>query len=235
MEPLIVLVPSPLMGPSTWEPVAADLRRQNCKVVIPRLVDTATNVMPYWEQHAQAVWQSLRQFPESQPLVLIGHSGAGSLLPAINMICGHPTLAYLFVDAKLPHGGLSRLAEMEQTDPEQSRELRAALERGERYPNWSDEDFSEAIPQEQFRSSMLAEVRPRGLDFFTEPLPMIEEWPDAPCGYLQFSGAYTSQGQRAQRERWLYQHCEAGHFHMLVDPTGVANQLLEMLRSLRVL
>lgn len=233
MEPLIVLVPSPFVGPFAWEAVAAALREQGRKVVVPDLVSSATSVMPYWEQHAQAVCQALRPYSESEPLVLVGHSGAGPLLPAINMICGHPTLAYLFVDAKLPHGGLSRLAEMELTSPEQGQQLRADLEAGEVYPSWSDEDLVALIPDEQPRQGLLRAVRPLGLDFFTEPLPMIEEWPDAPCGYLRFSTAYTEPAQRAQRDGWLYQALDAGHFHMLVEPARVASLLLEMAHFLQ--
>ena len=124
MAPLFVLVHSPLVGPFTWEPVAEHLRKQGHQVLVPDLLEGETKPALYWEQHAQAVQQALKPIPEEQPLALVGHSGAGPLLPAISMISGHPSAAYLFVDASLPHGGRSRLAEMAETVPELAQQLR---------------------------------------------------------------------------------------------------------------
>jgi hypothetical protein len=86
MEPLLVLIHSPIVGPSTWEPVAKHLRIQGYHVLVPNLLQGEKAHILYWEQHAQAVQQALKPIPEAQPLVLIGHSGAGPLLPAISMI-----------------------------------------------------------------------------------------------------------------------------------------------------
>lgn len=232
MAPLFVLVHSPLVGPLTWEPVAELLRAQGHQVLVPNILEGETRPALYWEQHAQAVQRALKPIPEEQALALVGHSGAGPLLPAINMLAGRPCAAYLFVDASLPHGGLSRLAEMEQTVPELAQQLRADLQAGGRYPTWNDVDLRELIPDEHLRSGLLAEMRPRGLDFFSEPLPMVEEWPDAPCGYLQLSSAYAWQGQQARLRKWPCQEIDAGHFHMLVEPARVAALLVEMLHTL---
>ncbi len=232
MKPLLILIHSPLVGPLTWEPVAQHLRQQGYEVLVPTLLDTEKSAAPYWEQHAQAIRQALKPVPEARSLALIAHSGAGALLPAISMISGHPIAAYLFVDAGLPHGGLSRLAEMETTVPELGKELRASLEAGGSYPNWSDEDLRELVPDARLRSGLLAEMHPRGLDFFTESLPMIEEWPDAPCGYLRLSEGYAWQSQQARRAGWPCQELNAGHFHMLVEPDRVAGILIEILSTL---
>ncbi len=232
MAPLFVLVHSPLVGPLTWMPVADHLHAQGQQVIVPNIVQGETQPAIYWEQHAQAVQQALRPVPEEQPLVLVGHSGAGPLLPAISMLAGHPISAHLFVDASLPHAGLSRLAEMEQTVPELGQELRVDLQAGGRYPTWSDADLRELIPDERLRSGLLAEMRPRGLDFFSELLPMVEEWPDAPCGYLQLSEAYAWQSQQARLRNWPCWEIDAGHFHMLVEPARVADLLIEMLHTL---
>lgn len=232
MAPLFVLVHSPLVGPLTWEPVAEHLRAQGHQVLVPHILEGEAQPALYWGQHAQAVQRALKPMPEEQALALVGHSGAGPLLPAINMLTGHPCAAYLFVDASLPHAGMSRLAEMEQTVPELAQQLRADLQAGDRYPTWTDTDLRELIPDERLRSGLLAEMRPRGLDFFSEPLPMIEEWPDAPCGYLQLSAAYAWQGQQARLRKWPCQEIDAGHFHMLVEPARVADLIVEMLHTL---
>ena len=232
MTPLLVLLHSPLVSAFTWEPVAESLRAQGQQVLVPSIVDNENEHVPCWEQYAQATQQALHAVPADQPLVLVGHSGAGPLLPVINMVSGHPCAAYLFVDAGLPHGGLSRLAEIEQSVPELGRELRAHLQAGGRYPTWSDADLRELIPNEPTRKRVLAELHPQGLNFFSEPLPIIEEWPDAPCGYIQFSEAYASQCEQARHNHWTCFTFDAGHFHMLVEPAQVASTLSDMLDTL---
>lgn len=42
--------------------------------------------------------------------------------------------------------------------------------------------------------------RPR--EFFTEPLPMTADWPDAPCGYLRTGGGYARPAHLAGLRSW---------------------------------
>jgi hypothetical protein len=79
---------------------------------------------------------------------------------------------------------------------------------------------------------MVAELQPRGLDFFTEPIPVFDGWPDAPCIYIQCSAAYEQPAGQARKAGWLTYTLEAGHFHMLVDPAAVTDSILEALDSL---
>ena len=72
---------------------------------------------------------------------------------------------------------------------------------------------------------MLEELQPRSLEFFAEPIPVFAGWPDAPCAYLQFSAVYGEPAAQALREGWPTARLDAGHFHMLVDPAGVADAL----------
>ncbi|WP_068756140.1 hypothetical protein [Thermobifida cellulosilytica] len=43
-------------------------------------------------------------------------------------------------------------------------------------------------------------VRPP--DFFTEPLPMTADWPDAPCGYLRTGDGYAHSAHLAELRSW---------------------------------
>ena len=131
MESLMVLVHSPLVGPFTWSLVVKPLQAGGFDVLVPVLTDSGETPPPYWQQHAVSVQQALVSIPQERPLVLVGHSGAGSLLPVLAQAARHPVKAYLFVDAGLPHPGKTQLEEM----PE---ELRRLLASGERFPNWMD-------------------------------------------------------------------------------------------------
>jgi hypothetical protein len=81
---------------------------------------------------------------------------------------------------------------------------------------------------------LTGDLRPRAIDFFSEPIPVFPAWPNARCGYLQFSAAYDVPGQKAREAGWRYLSMPAGHFHMLVDPAGLANALLELTSTMGI-
>ena len=86
--------------------------------------------------------------------------------------------------------------------------------------------MQEVIPDEPLRRQMIAELRPRGLSFFSEPIPVFDGWPDAPCGYIRFSAAYEKPAAQARQAGWQTYQLEAGHFHMLVDPKAVTDLIV---------
>lgn len=176
----VVLIPSPLCGPATWEPVAAALGRRGIAATIPPLRD-GDPTLPYWQQHTATAAEALTALPAAVAPLLVAHSGAGPLLPAIRQAWGRPVGGYLFADAGLPHPGLSRLDEMARTVPMLAAALRAELAGGGRYPTWDDDALRSLIPDPARRAATLAELRPRPLAFFAEALPTIPDWPDAPC------------------------------------------------------
>ena len=227
---IVVLVPSPLVGPATWAPVAAALRERGYAAIVPPLADQDDDPRPTWQQHAESVAQAVAGVDTQAPLILAGHSGAGPLLPAIRRQLDHPVVAYLFVDAGIPRDGASRLDLMAAEAPEWAAAFRQELAAGGRFPAWTDEDLREVVPDAQQRAALLAELRPRPLAFFTEPIPVFPGWPDAPCAYLQFSAAYDVPAAQAQQRGWAYRRLDAGHFHLLVDPAGVAQVMMDLVR-----
>ncbi len=228
---VFVLIHSPLVGPLTWSLVAEDLRRRGIEVVVPVLHDDDSSGVPYWRQHAASAAQAVESLPRDRALVLVGHSGAGPLLPAIGESCGRPIRTYLFVDAALPLDGQSRLDDMEADDAEFAAQLHRHLASGGRFPDWSAEDLRAVIPNDRLRRDMVAELHPRPLSFFEEHILGFAAGPDAPCAYLRFSDPYAQAAMRARQAGWAYRALDAGHFHMLVDPATVATTLLDLART----
>lgn len=229
MPTVLALVHSPLVGPITWSLVAEELKRRHVETVVPVLVDDDRRQAPYWQQHVDAVTRALVPILRDRALVLVGHSGAGALLPAIADATDQTVAAYLFVDAGIPTDGLSRLEAMAIEDPEFARELEQHLAAGGDFPEWSEEDLEPLVPDQQLRHQLVSELYPRSFAFFTEPIPVFVGWPDAPCGYLKFSAAYDAPAIRAREAGWRCLDLPAGHFHMLVDPVAVAAALLDLL------
>ena len=230
--PLFVLVPSPLVGPSSWAPVADELAARGRRAIVTIDRRDPLGREPAWRATVGGVAATLAATPENQGVVLVAHSGAGPLLPAIGASLAQAVVAYLFVDAGLPLGGASRLEAIAGEDPGFAAELRTALEAGRPYPTWTDDDLRDIVPDAERRRALLAELRPRGLDYWSEPLPTVSGWPDAPCGYLRFSDPYRPAAERAQRAGWPVHEIPAGHFHQLVDPPAVSDALIGLLERL---
>lgn len=230
-SPLFVLVHSPLVGPTTWEPVAVALRGRGYEVVVPALWDNHTPEPPYWQQHAEAVARSLGAVDPARPVILAGHSGAGPLLPVIGELLAQPVAAYLFVDAGIPVDGASRLDLMAREDPDWAAAFTQALRDGETFPNWTDTDLAEIILDAGLRRALVDELHPRDLAFFEEPIPVPDGWPGASCAYLQFSAAYDEPAHHAQAVGWPFRRIDAGHFHMLVEPEVVAVAMLALIAA----
>jgi thioesterase domain-containing protein len=105
--PMLVLLHSPLVGPLTWQPAAACLRASGYQVAVPSLAGALDPGPPFYPKLAGRVAETIRQANPAGAVVLIGHSGAGALLPAAAEAAGMPVAAMVFVDAILPHPGLS--------------------------------------------------------------------------------------------------------------------------------
>jgi pimeloyl-ACP methyl ester carboxylesterase len=233
-RPRFVLIHSPLVGPGTWEPVAAALVSLGAEAIVPELHDEEGAGLPSWQQHAHFVARALASLPPDRGLIFVGHSGAGPILPAIAESAAQPVAAYLFVDAGLPRAGATRLDLLRAESPELAASLRAMLLAGGHYPEWSDADLRPLVPDAQRRRRLLAELHPRGHAFWEEAIPVFAAWPDAPCAYLELSRTYAQPAAGAERLGWPVRKLEGGHFLMLVDPLSVAEALLDLAARSRV-
>jgi hypothetical protein len=227
----MVLLHSPLVGVQSWGRLADAVRRRGVGAVAVA-VDT-DDQPPFAERYLhRAVAAVVDASPAPDPLVLVGHSGAGPLLGAVGSglrAAGRPVGGYLFCDAGLPAAGVTRLDLLAVEDPGMAAAFRAELERGGRFPTWSDADLEPLVPDPAARAALVGSLRPRGLAFFTEPLPAAAAWPDASCGYLRLSAVYDRWVEAAAARGWPTASLDAGHFHPLVDPEAVAQALLGLL------
>lgn len=231
------LIHSPLVGPFTWQPVAESLRRRGWSVIVPHLHGQTGAVVerPYHQHHAQNGARSIQNVPQNEPIILVAHSGAGPLLPAIRQQLTQPIAAYVFVDAGIARDGQSRLDMLAAELPAVAPELKKLLQSGQRWPQWTDQDLVALVPKAERRQRLLAELTPQPLPFFEEPLPVFAGWPDAPCAYLQLSSGYDYSAAEAAQRGWPVARLAGGHFQLLVDETAVTDHILNLLNHLTCL
>ena len=94
-----VLVHAPLVGPSSWSWVSAELKKRGHRVIVPDL--TGVESTPD-EPLSYCVRAATNSLDDVQEAILVGHSGSGVLLPFIAHQLVSPPSRFLFVDAGLP-------------------------------------------------------------------------------------------------------------------------------------
>lgn len=237
----LVLAHSPLVGPQSWGHLPDALRAAGGADLQVVVLDADDRKVPYSTAYVASAAAQLSAAGPQGPIVLVGHSGAGYLLPQIGASQRSARRAiggYVFFDAGVPHGkGATRLGLMRTEDAQFAAELQAELEAGGTFPSWTDEDLAGLIPDDEVRLGLVGALRPRGVDFFTEPLPFPADWPDAPCGFVQLSAAYAAPARVARSRGWEVADWPAdgagGHFAACADPVRVAALLLDLVDRLR--
>ena len=226
----MMLLHSPLVGVESWGRLPEALGRGGVSAVAVAV--EGDDRPPFAERYVRGAVEGVLAAPAQPGVpVLIGHSGAGPLLAAVGAglrAAGRPCAGYLFCDAGLPQDGANRLELLAVEDPAMAEAFRAELEQGGRFPEWGDAELAPLVPDPAARAALIGSLRPRGLAFFTEPLPPAAGWPDAPCGFLRLSAAYDTWAAAAAARGWPTAGLDAGHFHPLVDPDGVAAALLAL-------
>jgi len=144
-------VHSPLVGPATWQPVAAELRRRGVEVAVPCLVEPASR----GDWHGCVDAAAGGALPGS---TLVAHSGAGPLLPVIASRLASPAVRLVFVDAGVPPAlGHASLASSEFLA-----HLRTLAIDG-RLPKWSewfgDGAMDGLVPDPASRAAILMSAR----------------------------------------------------------------------------
>lgn len=229
-----LLVHSPIVGADTWEPVAAQLRRGGTPACVPRLSDSGHG--PFWRQHVAAVLTTAQsEIAAGENVAVVGHSGAGQLLALVAAAmrdAGWHVDACLFVDAGLPTRGTSRLDQLRSQEPAFADELEAALDSGVGFPQWDDRVLAPLVPDSARRARLLQGVRRLPRAYWDEPIPAVAGWPLVPCGVLLLSDGYEPTARAALEAGWPVRRVPAGnHFLGLMDPQRVADELLDLRRT----
>jgi pimeloyl-ACP methyl ester carboxylesterase len=227
-----VLVHSPLTSAAAWGDLPSVLRERGHHVAVVDVADD--DAPPFAARFVARAALQVREQAGDRPVLLLGHSGAGYLLPllgAARRAARAGVAGYVFLDAALPPARpTSRLDLMRAEVPDGSvEELAAMLAAGGTFPDWTDTDLRALVPDQAARAALLGSLRPRGENFFADPVPVVADWPDAPCGLLRLSPAYDGALRLARLRGWPVlegpDDRAGGHFAALVDPGAVADDI----------
>jgi hypothetical protein len=222
----LVLLHSPLVGPATWEQLAGDLRARGYDIVVPDFVPVMRGEGPYYPALIQTAKTALRDLSCEQT-VLIAHSGAGALVPAIAQELRGPAQA-VFVDALLPHPGRSWF----ETTPEELKQRLIAIGRNGRVPPWPlwwpEGAIAKVVGNKELYARFAAECPELPLDYLAEAAPEADPLYATRFFYLQLSASYT-EVDIAEAQGWQTRRLPLHHLAMLSHPVQVADALQDMI------
>ncbi|WP_313815666.1 hypothetical protein [Citricoccus sp.] len=216
----LVFLPSPLLGPSVWRPVAEAVEDRGLHSVIasvPAGVQTSEDVLDAF----------LEASPADRDLAVVPHSNAGAFVPAL--VERRAVVATVFVDAILPppHGSVPL------APPSFLAILRTKAEADGLLPPWTswwaEEVVAELFPDAATRSAVEREQQQLPLSYFEMAMPAPRGWDQRSGAYLALGDTYTDERDDAVRRGWPTNTLRGGHLHQLHDPESVADTIVALL------
>jgi len=229
MTATIVLIHSPLVGPTTWRWVADELTDAGHDVLVPTLVDAALTGSA---QHC--VTAAADQIDTvAGDTVLVGHSGAGPLLPLIAAAMQRPAGRIAFVDAGIPpESGETALV------PDEFAEHLCSIARDGLLPPWSDwfgpEAMNELVPDPNRRRAVGADMPQLPLRYFDTKLTMPLGWSTPGIGaYILLSEIYRPDALEARSRSWPVVEVPGNHLDVVNRPAEIAGAIASLMTEWR--
>jgi hypothetical protein len=196
---------------------------------VPSLTEVLARPAPYYSALGAAVANEVdRQQDRDDGMVLMGHSGAGALLPGIAAAANTKVAGMVFVDALLPHPGRSWL----ETVPAEMREQLIDLAEDGFLPRWNEwfppGTIERLVPEAKLRASFCRDLPRLPLDYFTEPAPEFPSPDPASSAYLKLSDAYTAEANEAERRGWFVTSLVSHHLAIFTEPEEISEKLIEI-------
>ena len=224
-----VLVHSPFLGPASLRPLADALAAHGHPTV---LLDLRVSVVapPVQDRLIGTFADAVGDASLAGPVVLIGHSGAGPLLPAFAETLEEDVAGLVYVDASLPTPGRS----WRETAPEGRYARLRDISRDGVLPHWhrwfGADPLPELVPDDALRAELVEDMPEVPLAFLKEARPSVAWY--GPAGYVALSEAYADQVASARERGWPVRELASNHLATATDPGPVADAVLAVLDEL---
>lgn len=215
-----VLVHSPLVGPATWRWVAQTLTSGGHEVAVPDLREGAVTGRP------QAVITAALPTTTTDCPVIVGHSGAGFLLPSIAACLESPVRRIIFVDAGIPPCEGRATTSADFLDHLRTLAVDGVLPRWSTW--WGERVMEMLVPNEARRAAIETEMPEIPLAFYESPITVPVGWCDTPSAFLLLSDAYRRDADTASSLGWRVIERLGTHLDIVNEPEAIARHLVEL-------
>jgi pimeloyl-ACP methyl ester carboxylesterase len=227
----LLFVHSPVVGATTWTGTADTLRRHGFRAEVPDLTDVVATRGPYYPALAAAAAAAVDD--GADPVVVVGHSAAGALLPAVAEAVGDRTQGAVFVDAILPQPGRSWF---DTAPPELAAQLRGLSDDG-LLPPWHEwlppGSLAELVADPALRRRFIAEIPRLPLAYFEELAPQTQFADSVACAFVRLGAPFDRAADKADRLGWWVVRRDWDHLRMLSDPAAVADLIAQAISTTR--
>jgi len=223
-----LLVHSPVVGPATWRGVADALRAAGHAVVLPDLRDLAVTGDPEAVIHG-AVDAALAAGPlDDGHLVVVGHSGAGVLLPSIASAVDVPYRSLVFVDAGIPPFEGATSAGGGFLDHLRAMAIDGVVPRWSAW--WGPDVVAGLVPDDATRAAIEAELPEVPLRFFEAPIDVPAYWYEISSSYVLLGEPYRRDANTAAAWGWPVVERPGGHLDIVNEPQAFAAIIADIIR-----
>jgi len=217
-----LLIHSPLVGPLTVMPLADELRTRGWSATAPDLRAALSAPRPQWRAVVDLVLSA-----SSSPGVIIGHSGAGVLLPVLADALNPEFVC--FVDAVVPPGETSYEASVEFVEFIDSLDHDGVL-----LPPWHEwwgpDVMDDLVPDVAQRALLVADTPRVPRSFYDDPVQLPRHWRvRRRCSMLQLSPAYSEDRVRADSYGWATGSINAQHLDIATRPQLVCDHVTQLI------
>lgn len=221
----MLLVHSPLVGPSSWSRFADAASVRGYPAEIPDLTGVAGADSPMWRYLVDtAVTAGARL---QSPFVVVGHSGAGVFLPVIADRLEQRVRAIAFVDAVVPpvtgkfrtSAAMHRLVDSKTVD--------GTLQPWMDW--WPAGLVDDMVPDPADRNLLRGDLPQLPAAFYDEEVPMPPHWASRRCVYLKLSDGYENDMSTARGFGWPTRALQATHLSIVTEPDRILDSLEHLL------
>jgi hypothetical protein len=174
---------------------------------------------PRWRDWPGLIAGTLDVAPGS---VLIGHSAAGLLLPALAAATGASAL--VFVDARIPERG----GQAAPADPAFMKFIRARADAAGRLPPWSRwwgaDGLAALLPDAAARAALDDDAPRLTCDWFEDAVG-VPSWSHLPAAYVRLSKGYENEAADADARGWPVFRVAGNHLFAIADPHATADAI----------
>ena len=161
------------------------------------------------------------------PVVVVGHSAAGALLPAIAEAVGGRTSGAVFVDAMLQQPGRSWF---DTAPPGLAAQLRGLADHG-LLPPWHEwfppGVLADLVPDRARRRRLIAEIPRLPVAYFDEPAPPARFAKSVACAFLRLGSPFDRAANKAEQLGWWVARRDWDHLRMVAAPDAVADLIAQ--------
>lgn len=224
----LVLLHSPLVGPSTWKHLTPALEALGHAVVVPDYAAVMRGDGPFYPAIIETIRTAVGG-TTSTPTAFVAHSGAGALIPyVLNTVRDFA----IFVDALLPHPGRSWF---DTAPPALKERLTGLAQNGRVLPWhlwWPKGAIEALLGSRTLFDEFTAEAHDLSLAYFTEAAPADASLPASRCAFLQTSEAYGLEADTVEAQGWLTRRLSLNHLAVLTNPNDVGVALNDIVTVL---